>query len=295
MAADEWAEWLAKRRFGGDPEVRRRFSEQLARVRDAVLDNAELAGGETLLDVGCGEGLIGFGALDRGASQVIFSDISHELLELCEEAASDLGVSDRCRFVRAVADDLAAIDAESVDIVTTRSVLIYVDDKESAFGEFVRVLRPGGRISVFEPINRFAQRTDDFWAGYDLSNVREISKKIRAVYDAIQPPDGDPMLDFDERDLLDLAELAGLFPIHLRLEAEVVPSEAESWEGFVNRAGNPRIPTLAEAMTQALTSDEADRLIRHLRPLVEEGKGTWRMAVAYLWASKPQPPAGSAT
>jgi len=49
------------------------------------------------------------------------------------------------------ADDLAAIPDASVDVVTTRSVLIYVRDKRRAFGEFARVLRPGGWISIFEP------------------------------------------------------------------------------------------------------------------------------------------------
>ena len=43
--------------------------EQLAAVRDKVLDRADLRPGETLLDVGCGNGLIGFGALERGAAR----------------------------------------------------------------------------------------------------------------------------------------------------------------------------------------------------------------------------------
>ena len=37
----------------------------------------------------------------------------------------------------------------------TRSVLIYVDDKRASFAALHRVLRPGGRVSMFEPINRF--------------------------------------------------------------------------------------------------------------------------------------------
>ena len=41
----------------------------------------------------------------------------------------------------------------SVDVVTTRSVLIYVKDKAAALREFYRVLKPGGRVSLFEPIN----------------------------------------------------------------------------------------------------------------------------------------------
>ncbi len=40
-------------------------------------------------------------------------------------------------------------------------------------------------------------------------------------------------------------------------------------------------------MGQALTPGERERFAEHLRPLVEEGKGVWRMAHAYLRAKKP--------
>ena len=245
---DRWAEWLAVRRFGGDAETRRHFLEQLSARRDKVLDLARLAEGETLLDVGCGEGLIAFGALERGAARVVFSDVSDDLLQFCRGAATDLGVLDRCEFVRAPADKLDELADASVDVVTTRSVLIYVVDKRAAFGEFARVLRPGGRISVFEPINRFALRTANTWAGYDLEPVGEIGEKLRAVYESLQPRDSDPMLDFDERDLIGLAQEAGFFPIELYLEAEIKPAEPRNWEGFLNSSGNPNIPTIAEAI-----------------------------------------------
>lgn len=288
MARDRWAEWLAVRRFGGDPETRQRFLANLAATRDKVLDGAELREGETLLDVGCGEGLIAFGALERGAREVIFSDVSTDLLDLCREAADELGLLDRCRFVHASADNLGAIGDGSVDVVTTRSVLIYVSRKREAFGEFARVLRSGGRISLFEPINRFALHDADTWAGYDLGPLGDIGRKLRAVYEALQPRESDPMLDFDERDLVRLAEEAGFFPIRLDLEAVIEPTPRRAWDGFVNSSGNPNIPTIAEAMEQALASDERDCLVAHLRPQVEQGLGEWRMASAYLAGTKPR-------
>jgi arsenite methyltransferase len=286
---DRWAEWLARFRSDGDPEQQRLGFERLARWRDRVLDNAGLTEGETLLDVGCGEGLIGFGALERGAGTVVFSDISQDLLDFCREAAIGHGVLDRCRFLRAPADDLSQIENGSVDVAATRSVLIYVKNKEAALREFARVLRPGGRISLFEPVNRFSRTNGETWAGYDMSPLPDISKKIRAVFEAIQPPTSDPMLDFDERDLLELAEHAGFFPVRLHLEAEIGPPELRSWDSFLNTAGNPRIPTVAEAMEDALTLDERERLTAYLRPLVEEGRGVSRMALVYLYAVKPPP------
>jgi ubiquinone/menaquinone biosynthesis C-methylase UbiE len=50
-------------------------------------------------------------------------------------------VLDRCSFVKAASEDLSAIESESVDVVTTRSVLIFVDDKPKALREFFRVLK----------------------------------------------------------------------------------------------------------------------------------------------------------
>jgi SAM-dependent methyltransferase len=288
-ARDRWAEWLAERRFGGDAGVRSEMLARLAESRDGVLDRAELREGQTLLDVGCGEGLIGFGALERGAGSVIFSDVSVDLLELCREAASELGVLDRCRFVEAGAEDLGAVDDASVDVVTTRSVLIYVRDKAAAFGEFARVLRRGGRISLSEPINRFGneERWRGRFAGYRLDGLGEIGAKLFAVFDSLQPRDSDPMLDFDERDLLQLAEAAGFFPLELRLKAVIEPAAPRSWDVFLDTAGNPNIPTLREAMEQVLTADERERLTAQLRPLVERGEGEWRMAFAHLSGVRP--------
>lgn len=285
---DIWAEWLAVHRYGGDPEVRRRMLEETAVFRDKVLDRAGLVEGETLLDVGCGEGLIGFGALERGAGHVVFSDISDDCLEFCSDAATALGVSDRCSFVNAGAEDLGGVEDAIVDVVATRSVLIYVADKAGAFAEFFRVLRPGGRVSLFEPINRFGidERKQGFW-GYPGDGLAELAARVDRIYEEIQPPD-DPMLDFDERDLIRLAETAGFFPVELDLHATVSPSEPRPWDAFLKSSGNPRIPTIGEAIDQALTPEERERFIEHLRPLVEEGKGVWRMAQAYLRAVKPK-------
>jgi SAM-dependent methyltransferase len=287
MDRDRWAEWLAERRFGGDAEVRRQVLAELVGVRDRVLDAACLSPGDHLLDVGCGEGLIGFGGLARGVQRVTFSDISRDLLESCREAARELGVSDPCEFVEASADNLEGIADASVDVVATRSVLIYVKDKRSAFAEFARVLRPGGRISIFEPINRFAASGAPTFLGYDLPGLGEITDKLRAVFEAIQPPSSDPMLDFDERDLFRLAEESGFYPVRLTLEAVAEPLTPRDWDGFLNTSGNPNIPTLAEAIESTLTDEERDRLTAELRPKVENGRGTWRMATAYLAATKP--------
>lgn len=153
---DRWSRWLLERRDAGIEQQRTTTLEHLAAIRDRVLEHAEPLEGATVLDVGAGDGLIGLAALERVGPNgtVVFSDVSAALLARCEDQARSLGLRDRARFVCTRAEDLAAIPDASVDVVTTRSVLIYVADKSRAFAAFVRVLRTDGRLSLFEPINR---------------------------------------------------------------------------------------------------------------------------------------------
>jgi ubiquinone/menaquinone biosynthesis C-methylase UbiE len=284
---DKWAQWLLHKRHGGDSEMQKTQLTFLERVRDKVLQNAKIVEGNIVLDIGTGDGLISFGAIDRVGRQgkVIFSDISEDLLDHCRSLAEELGMVDRCQFLKASADNLAGCDDVSIDVVTVRSVLIYVEAKQSAFKEFYRVLKPGGRLSIFEPINRFGYNPANCFMDYDVAPIIGIVGKISAIYSHLQPAT-DPMLDFDERDLFSMVEEAGFGEIHLELHADMAPVPAAKWETMLRMTGNPRIPTLEEAMKQALTVGEIEMFTKHLRPQVETGQGTRKSAAAYLWALK---------
>lgn len=80
---DRWARWMLRDRFGGDEVALRRTLEFLEPIRDRVLLGGDVAPGEVLLDVRCGDGLIGFVTLPLvgETGQVVFTDISEELLQ----------------------------------------------------------------------------------------------------------------------------------------------------------------------------------------------------------------------
>jgi ubiquinone/menaquinone biosynthesis C-methylase UbiE len=289
--SDRWLRWLLDVRFGGDAAQRQaELTGFLYPVRDSVLARARLAPGDALLDVGAGDGLIAFGALDRTGpdGRVIFSDISQDLLDHCQRAAAGEGLQDRCTFVRASADDLAQIADATADVVTTRSVLIYVKNKAAAFAEFFRVLKPGGRISLFEPINcLMSSRGRSQFSGYDAAPVAEIAAKVISLYESLQPAGVDPMVDFDDRDLVALAEAAGFDEVDLELQVSVrARKRPVSWELFLRTSGNPLVPTIGEALDRMLSEAEIARFTEHLKPLVESGKGQERRAVAYVTAAK---------
>ncbi len=97
----------------------------------------------------------------------------------------------------------------------------------------------------------------------------------------------DPMLDFDDRDLVRYAQDAGFSEISLELRVSVKNhKDPVPWERFLHMSGNPLQPPFQEALQQVLSAQEADELARHLRPLVESGTGLERIALAYLTAVK---------
>lgn len=288
MSRDRWAEWILNRRFGGDEGAAAELLDGLGKVRDRVLDRAEVRDGETVLDVGCGDGLIAFGALERvgAGGRVIFSDISQDLLDVSRELADG---DARCEFVLAGADDLAPIADESVDVVAMRSVIIYVSDKRAAFGEFFRVLRPGGRLSMFEPINCFAYpEQEGVFLGLDVREIWPLARRVRDRYNQMSGDEA-AMVDFDERDLLDLAREAGFPNVDVEFEARIERGrmwgrEPPPFEQLLRTAPNPNAPTLDEVLAAELTNLERERFLDYVRPRFERGELTGRSAVAYFRA-----------
>ena len=286
---DRWARWVLDRGHGGQPDDERADMAYLVPIRDRLLSGADIRPGETILDVGAGDGLIALAAADLvgPSGTVIFSDVSRALLEHARRVAERRGLEGRTSFVRASAEDLAPIADASVDVVTTRSVLIYVRDKRRAFREFHRVLRRGGRVSIFEPINRyFDDSADDFWS-FDARPVEDLVRKLWAGSGDPDEEADDPMMNFGERDLFDAAEDAGFEEVRVELAVERVPgSWVEDWDALLRTAPNPNARTVCESIDVALTSEEAARFEAHLKPLADSKRAVRRSAFAFLRARK---------
>ena len=154
--SDIWSDWLLHRRQANDQAYGRVIRAEVEAYADRVLDGAGLRSGMSLVDVGTGDGLVGFRAIERigPTLRVVLTDVSVPMLRHAETLAVQRGVLDQCTFLEFTAEQLKGIADASVDVVTTRSVLAYVSDKSGALREFHRVLKPGGCISIAEPIFR---------------------------------------------------------------------------------------------------------------------------------------------
>jgi arsenite methyltransferase len=291
---DKWSKWLLETRFG-DSRSAEEGLKALRGVRDALLDKAQLQEGMTLLDVGAGNGLIAFGALEKlgTTGKVILADISEPLLERARASAAQMNVIDQCDFVKASAENLSAVANESIDIVTTRSVLIFVADKARALCEFYRVLRPGGRIALFETVHLpELHRPAERWTGlgtaaYPVVALEPVNDLVaRFTSPLMDKPEANTMKQSNHFDYLRLCEDSGFTGIEIQLRIYSF-SHKENLETVVNQSPNPLFPTPAEHMKNVFSPEERQRFLDHMRPLIEQGTGTTRLASVYIWASKP--------
>ncbi|MBV8777293.1 MAG: class I SAM-dependent methyltransferase [Alphaproteobacteria bacterium] len=98
------------------------------------------------LDVGCGTGILSLELAARG-HRVTGIDFAPEMLALARAKAADSGAD--IRFEEGDAEQLP-FAAACFDLVITRHVLWTLPHPEAALDEWIRVLRPGGRLAVID-------------------------------------------------------------------------------------------------------------------------------------------------
>src|SRR5476649_167642 len=109
LESDIWSEWLLHHRHADDPAYGRVVQAVVQGYADRVLEGGQLAADMTLVDVGAGEGLVAFRAIERiGPSlRVILTDLSAPMLRFAESTALERNVRAQCTFLECPADNLA--------------------------------------------------------------------------------------------------------------------------------------------------------------------------------------------
>ena len=108
------------------------------------------------LEIGAGTGYFSLNLLQTGViKQATCTDISPGMLATLEQNARDLHLE--VETAACDASELPFAD-ESFDLVLGHAVLHHLPDLDRAFGEFRRVLRPGGRLFFAGEPSRYGDR-----------------------------------------------------------------------------------------------------------------------------------------
>jgi len=258
---DKWSSWLAAGRYANNKQFASQATSRLEQIRDKVIRNAAITEGNRVLDIGTGDGLIGLEALKFIGQKgiVYFTDISEGALDICQKRLEAVGaISNKYKFIVQSADDLNKFQGETIDVVTGRAVIMYIPNKQKCFDEFFRVLKPGGRVSLFEPINQFSALRNKDFLGLDFSKLNpNLAEKILRPFRYPLNFDNDAMLNFNEHDLFNIAEAAGFKEIKLDFQAlRTCKVARRPWEDFLESSANPIDPPMKDILNSLGENDK---------------------------------------
>ncbi len=128
---------------------------------------------DRVLDVGCGIGGPAVWLAKECGAEVVGINIDDEQLAHCRRRAAEEGVDDRVSFRNDDLTEMATVEDDSFDVVFAIEAVTYAEDKRDFVEQAMRVLRPGGRLTVAE----------GFLTERDLSpEDRELIERIHALW-----------------------------------------------------------------------------------------------------------------
>jgi SAM-dependent methyltransferase len=155
---------------------------------------AELAPGETVLDLGSGGGIdVLLSARRVGPTGRAYGlDMTDEMLALARRNQEKAGVSN-AEFLKGEIEAIPLPDG-SVDVIISNCVINLSADKDRVLAEAFRVLRPGGRLAVSDVVVRGAvppaiRKSVELWIGCVAGALEEEDyrgKLARAGFEGVE-------------------------------------------------------------------------------------------------------------
>jgi 2-polyprenyl-6-hydroxyphenyl methylase/3-demethylubiquinone-9 3-methyltransferase len=128
-----------------DPRGPSKPLHELNPLRLRYIETAIKLPGARVLDVGCGGGILSE-SMARSGARVLGIDLSQAVLDVAELHSLENKVSVEYRLI--AADELAASQPATFDLVTCMEMLEHVPDPAAMLEVLARLVRPGGDVIV---------------------------------------------------------------------------------------------------------------------------------------------------
>ena len=243
-------------------------SEDEARARAEYLSLLELVPGQRVLDVGCGSGVVARDAARRVQpnGHVVGIDPSPALIDAAQELTDASEVAGRVSFQVGDCRALSVRDG-CFDAAVAATVLTHVPDAQRAVLEMIRVVRPGGRVGVFD---------FDGDAVLFAHPDRALTRRIVAALSDHAAVNG-----WLVRELPAVFKRAGLEDIHVRA---FMPLEQHAGTFYANMAERAAVVARDSG---AITSDEYARWMEALRQRLSAEEFLAGRLHLFCWGRKP--------
>ena len=120
-----------------------------------MLALAEFSADGLILDIGCGIGGPARNIAQHCTNRVIGLDLSYDYCLAANVISRQLNMSDQTGFIQANAVHLPFCD-DSFNGIWTQHVSMNIEKKDLLFSEFSRVLKPAGKLVMYEVMNKTA-------------------------------------------------------------------------------------------------------------------------------------------
>lgn len=148
----------------------------------AMLDLKE---GAYVLDVGCGIGGSAFLMKRDYGAKVLGFDLSVNMIDIAQERLAKHGMEADVKFE---VQDATQIEYpnETFDVIYSRDTILHIEDKETLFANFLKWLKPGGKLMISDYCCTPDEWSPDYAAyvkqrGYHLHSVANYGKIIEKV------------------------------------------------------------------------------------------------------------------
>lgn len=260
-----WTQWLKQNRFAGQtPEMVEQTTKWLEAVRDVILVYAEIMPHETVIDIGCGTGLLAFKALEMQdcKGKVIFSDKFQDCLDDCKSILDKSGIKEGYEMLLSPCEHIA-LPESSVHKALMRSVLVHIVNKQPAVNEIYRILKPGGRFCAFEPIIRSNTR---YWEILDPVYIEKYEDFKHAENEMMENP-LDSLCNFDEKTLEMNLEIAGFSVPEVKVQqvASKYTVQAGMVPEWFNNPPSPGQPSTKERYLKYFDEETVNKYMQDIQ------------------------------